>query len=243
MNDGKQDNNDEEVASFGDVVPFPGDKTVPHRTSVLVVDDDPQVLRVMLRILDRTRYQVRTAMTRDEALSIADVDSPGFILLDLHLSSTQCADGLALLKELRASGHTQPIFMLSADPSIDHACEAARLGANGYLVKSDPHRFLERLNKLLLQSMRYTAAHTLPPSAAAYFETRGLTGEDLALLTELTRSFGDDKDLAKSLRWGEGEVRDRFDEICARLGARSSADLGRIIGVLSCFPPISERHC
>ncbi len=228
---------------MGVVMPFPGCGTTPSKTSVLVVDDDPQVIRVMLRILDDSLYRVRTAMTREEALFVAELEAPGFILLDLHLSSPPCADGLQCLQDLRAAGHHQPIFIISADPSLDQAHEAARMGANGYLVKCDPVKFLDRLDKLIRQSMEYTASYTLPPSATAYFETRGLSPRDIALLTELTRSFGREREIAKSLKRPEIEIREQFKSIRARLGARNQVDLGRIIGVLSCFAPIAERLC
>ena len=243
MSDENNDIKDKEDADrpMGVVMPFPGCAAESTKTSVLVVDDDAQVIRVMLRILDPSLYRVRTAMTCEEALFVADLEKPGFILLDLHLSSPPCADGLECLEALRAAGHRQPIFILSADPTIDQAHEAARMGANGYLVKCDPDRFLERLNKLLRQSMEYTAAYTLPPSTTAYFETRGLSSKDIALLTELTRSCARERDIAKSLHRSETEVRLQFAEIRDRLGARNQVDLGRIIGVLSCFAPIAER--
>lgn len=227
--------------TMGVVMPFPGCEKNPSKTTVLVVDDDPQVLRVLLRILDPALYQVRTAMTGEEALFIADLVSPGFILLDLHLSSPPSADGLQCLRSLRQSGYTQPIFIVSADASIDQVHEAARMGANGYLVKCDPDKFLERLNKLLRQSVEEPLMNALPPSATAYFETRGLSQTDIALLTELTRSFGRERDIARTLNRADTEVQKQFQTIRDRLGARNQVDLGRIIGVLSCFAPIGER--
>ena len=139
------------------------------KTAVLVVDDDPQVLRVLLRILDPDLYQVETAMTPSDAVRLAVETTPAFVLLDLHLSKPPQADGLHCLRALRRAGYTQPVFILSADPSFERAHEAARTGANGYLVKCDPNRFLERLTKLIKNSMRASSAsNALPPSATAY---------------------------------------------------------------------------
>ncbi len=222
---------------------FPNNKTTATKTSVLVVDDDPQVLRVLIRILDPALYCVRSAMTEAEALFMAELAAPEFILLDLHLSSPPCADGLCCLKALRGAGYTNPIFILSSDSSIDQVHEAARVGANGYLIKCDPNRFLERLNRLLLQSMAAPYAQSLPPSAAAYFETRGLSSKDIALLTELSRSFGPENEIARSLNRSDAEVEKQFQTIRERLGAKNQVDLGRILGVLSCFAPIGEKRC
>jgi DNA-binding response OmpR family regulator len=242
MNDEKKSKNTPSGNELmGVVMPFPRRKIPQSKTSVLVIDDDPQVLRVLLRILDPSLYSVRTAMTRDEALFIADIAQPDFILLDLHLSSPPRADGLACLKALREAGRKQPIFILSADASIEQAHEAARMGANGYLVKCDPEKFLDRLNKLLRQSVEESVARTLPPSAEAYFETRGLDEKDIALLSELTRSAGRVTEIAKTLNRADVEVQRQFQTIRERLGARNQVDLGRILGVLSCFAPIHER--
>jgi DNA-binding NarL/FixJ family response regulator len=86
-------------------------------------------------------------------------------------------------------------------------------------------------------------AHSLPPSAAAYFETRGLSRTDIALLTELTRSYGLENEIARSLDRADSEVQKQFQSIRERLGARNQVDLGRILGVLSCFAPINEIIC
>jgi DNA-binding NarL/FixJ family response regulator len=244
MSDGKNKKDDRNRKDTAGVVTvFPGRKAVTSKTSVLVVDDDPQVLRVLVRILDPTLYCVRTAMTQAEALFMAELASPSFILLDLHLSYPPCADGLECLKALRRAGNTQPIFIVSADYSIDQAHEAVRVGANGYLIKCDPNRFLERLNKLLWQSMESPYADSLPPSAAAYFETRGLSPKDIALLAELTRTFDRETEIARSLNRADIEIEKQFQSIRERLGAKNQVDLGRILGVLSCFAPINERIC
>jgi DNA-binding NarL/FixJ family response regulator len=227
----------------GVVTVFPGPKTAAAKTSVLVVDDDPQVLRVLVRILDPALYCVRTAMTQAEALFMAELAMPSFILLDLHLSSPPAADGLECLKALRRAGYSQPIFILSADSSIDQAHEAARVGANGYLIKCDPNRFLEHLNRLLRRSMESPYTQSLPPSAAAYFETRGLSRKDIALLAELGRSFGPESEIARSLNRADIEIEMQFQSIRERLGAKNQVDLGRILGVLSCFAPIGESIC
>jgi len=226
---------------MGVVMPFPIREIPTTKTSVLVIDDDPQVLRVLLRILSPSLYRVRTAMSRDEALLIASIAQPEFILLDLHLSTPPAADGLLCLKALREAGHTQPIFILSADASIEQAHEAARMGANGYLVKCDPEKFLERLNKLLRRSVEDSVTHVLPPAAAAYFETRGLNEKEIALLTELTRASDPEPETARPTNRIDVEAEKQFQSIRERLGAKNQVDLGRIIGVLSCFAPIYER--
>ena len=205
---------------------------------VLVVDDDPQVIRVLLRIMSAC-YQVETAMTIAEALENARGRPPAFILLDVHLSYPPVADGLSCLTALRKAGYDGPIFMLSADTAFELVHKAARLGANGFLAKCDPERFLERLTKLLKQSLEAECRPTsLTPPATAYLETRGFNQNDLELLGVLSRGFEQESDIARVLDREEQVIIEQLQTIRSRLGARSQGDLARILGVLSCFTPL-----
>ncbi len=208
------------------------------KETVLVVDDDPQVIRVLLRILEE-RYRVVTAMTIEAALEKMKC-SPTFILVDVHLSYPPVGDGLECLTALRKADYAEPIIMLSADPSFQVVHEAARRGANGFLAKSDPNRFLARLTRLLEQSAQIPAASLTPP-ATAYLETRGFNRYDIALLTVLNRGFDREADIARILDREEATVKEQFQNIRHRLGAKTQGDLARILGVLSCFTPVDAE--
>ncbi|MDD5308232.1 MAG: hypothetical protein PHU25_12995 [Deltaproteobacteria bacterium] len=75
----------------------------------------------------------------------------------------------------------------------------------------------------------------LNPAVRTYLVSKGLDYDDLALLDALFAGVGSEKDIAAALDLSPPMVRKRFERIRRRLGARDQVDLGRILGVLSCF--------
>jgi len=80
------------------------------RERILVVDDEPQILRFLKPSLGAAGYDVITAETGNEALKLAAVKSPAVIVLDLGLPDM---DGKDVIRELRTWSKT-PIIVLSA---------------------------------------------------------------------------------------------------------------------------------
>ena len=115
--------------------------------TVLVVDDDPGVLRALERALRLEGFVVRTATGGDEALrSVAD-RPPRAIVLDMTMPGT---DGLDVIRRLRADGDTTPICVLSAREALDDRVEGLQAGADDYLVKpAQTPELVARLHALL----------------------------------------------------------------------------------------------
>lgn len=180
-----------------------------------------------------------TVQSSEDAVRFIDKGlSPSFVLLDIHLSVDQNADGFRCLNLLRRAGYNGPVFILSGDIAFDQALNAARAGANGYLVKNDPSVFLKCLEKRLHPSK--FPESPLGQAAIAYLETRGRSGWDIILLRELAKNFDRLKSIACRLGRSESSVKKQFQSIRNRLDADSQADLSRMLGVLSCFSEISQ---
>lgn len=115
--------------------------------TVLVVDDDPGVLRALERALRLEGFVVRTATGGDEALrSVAD-RPPRAIVLDMTMPGT---DGLAVIRRLRADGDATPICVLSAREALEDRVEGLQAGADDYLVKpAQTPELVARLHALL----------------------------------------------------------------------------------------------
>jgi len=102
----------------------------PH---ILVVDDEPDIRRLVCEILEDEGYQVATAENAGAARELKKVKAPDLILLDIWMPDT---DGITLLKEWVAEeAMLCPVVMMSGHGSVEAAVEATRLGAYDFLEK------------------------------------------------------------------------------------------------------------
>jgi len=99
---------------------------------VLVVEDHPDTLDLVAEMLRRLGYQVRTAVTAEQALRSVAADRPDAILLDVKLPD---AAGVAGLEQLRRVLPDVPIIMLTANTDAAVARETLKRGAFDYITK------------------------------------------------------------------------------------------------------------
>lgn len=100
--------------------------------SMLVVDDNRELRNQLARSFQRRGYHVRTAANYDEAVSLANVDSPEKAVVDLRMPGRS---GLELLQELKRIDPTTKIVILTGFGSIATAVDAMRLGATNFVSK------------------------------------------------------------------------------------------------------------
>ncbi len=100
--------------------------------TILVVDDDVQVVKHLEYLLRAEDYQVAGAHNAAEVRNTIRVFFPDVVLLDLKLPD---GDGLNLMKEIRAFHPTARYLIMTAYGSIRSAMEAVRLGASDYMTK------------------------------------------------------------------------------------------------------------
>jgi two-component system, OmpR family, KDP operon response regulator KdpE len=123
-------------------------------TRVLVVDDDPQLLRALKINLTARGYTVFTALDGANALHIAAHDHPDVIVLDLGLPDL---DGTDVITGIRGWS-TTPIIVLSARTDSRDKVEALDAGADDYVSK--PFGMDELLARLRAAVRRATTAST-----------------------------------------------------------------------------------
>ncbi|HUX88667.1 MAG TPA: response regulator transcription factor [Chloroflexota bacterium] len=103
----------------------------PAGARILVVDDEPAILRAVRTNLGRHGFQVETAETGADALAIYATHRPDLVILDLGLPDM---DGLTVVSQVRARANT-PIVVLSVRGAERDKVAALDLGADDYLTK------------------------------------------------------------------------------------------------------------
>jgi two-component system KDP operon response regulator KdpE len=101
------------------------------RTAILVVDDEPQLLRALQTTLRGAGYEVRTAATAAEALASAAMQPPDAVILDLILPDGRGTD---VCRELR-TWSAMPVIVLSAVGDEAEKVAALDAGADDYVTK------------------------------------------------------------------------------------------------------------
>ena len=114
---------------------------------LLVVDDDPDMLRLLSLRLNAAGYQVKAVTSAESALNQLEIEHPQLVLSDVRLPGR---DGLALFDELRTHHPTLPVILLTAHGTIPDAVEATARGVFTYLTKPyDARELLEKISQAL----------------------------------------------------------------------------------------------
>jgi two-component system KDP operon response regulator KdpE len=101
------------------------------KRNILVVDDEPQITRVLMTTLTSHGYAIRLAADGDEALQVMKDWPPDLLITDLSMPNM---DGLQLCRSVRTTS-TVPIIILSVRGEDDTKVEALDAGADDYVTK------------------------------------------------------------------------------------------------------------
>jgi len=122
--------------------------------SVLVVDDDPVILRLLQVNFELEGIGVVLAVDGEEGLKLAQSDPPDLVISDIMMPKV---NGLELLAALRSSPDTAslPVILLSAKAQVADVQRGLELGADDYITKPfDPLELIDRVYKVLAKSRR-----------------------------------------------------------------------------------------
>ncbi len=114
---------------------------------LLLVDDDPDLLRLLSLRLTANGYRVTAVGSAEAALARLSIELPQLVVSDIRLPDR---DGMALFQEIRSQYPALPVILLTAHGTIPDAVEATTLGAYAYLTKPfDAKVLLERIEQAL----------------------------------------------------------------------------------------------
>lgn len=151
---------------------------------VLIIDDEPAVLRVLSLLLERNGFSVASANNARDGLALISARAFDVILTDIIMPELS---GLDFLKELRRHDLDVPVILMTAGATLDSALDAIEYGAQQYLLKPvEPEALVHSVGKAValgeLARMKRTALAAHAGKAMPY-------GDRATLEAVLTRTF------------------------------------------------------
>lgn len=124
---------------------------------ILLVDDDPSLLKLLSVRLQATGLEVKTVESADQAITLIPSYLPQLVITDLRMEKM---DGLELFNYLQKQYPTLPVIILTAHGTIKEAVSATNQGVFGFLTKPiDSHELIELITKALALNSAPSSEH------------------------------------------------------------------------------------
>ena len=156
------------------------------RPRILVVDDEPNLRKVLGALLEQAGYEVHAepdgaaALARVRALPPGTFDS---VVSDLRMPNM---DGMTLLRHLNREHPSLPVVILTAHGSVDTAVEAVKAGAFDFLEKPfDKEQIDQVLSKAVAQAKRAGPSVSVPPPSEAGHDDASESAADRRVFDEI----------------------------------------------------------
>lgn len=137
---------------------------------VLIVDDAPDTLAILQKLLQFEGYEVILASTGEEGVMKAETEKPEVILMDINLPGI---DGNEALRRIRKTNPLQSVVMLTAFATVDNAIQALKEGAADFIKKPFENEHLVHIVNQCLEKY-----HTLKEKEKLEEEVRRLSITD-----------------------------------------------------------------
>jgi nitrogen regulation protein NR(I) len=146
---------------------------------ILVVDDEPNLRRVLSAQLSRDGYEVHTAEDGEEALAVLGEHHIDLVITDLKMPKL---DGMALLRRVMQLDAGLPVVMITAHGTVDNAVAALKTGAFDYITKPFDQAEVRNVVKKALRTHDLAEAEATASAAAAGTFRYGIIGRSPAIL-------------------------------------------------------------
>ena len=153
---------------------------LPERKQILVVDDEPNLRRVLSAQLERDGYDIHVAEDGEEALGVLREHHIDLVITDLRMPKL---DGMELLRRVVELDDQLPVVMLTAHGTVDNAVEALKTGAFDYITKPFDQVEVRTIVRKALRTRDLSATDASRVSQAAPGGARyGIIGQSPGIL-------------------------------------------------------------
>jgi DNA-binding response OmpR family regulator len=198
--------------------------------TILLVEDNPNILESLQNNLETDGYQVFVAMRAAQALALAASQAPDLIILDIELPDR---DGYHVLEELRKHDDHSPVLILSARNLESDKLQGFRLGADDYVTK--PFSIMELLARI--SALLRRAGNPAAPVTVSAFPTFndddlrarfGLTARQIAV-ARLVGEGCSNAEIARRLEMSYFTARNHTEQVLQKLRVSNRAAVGAVI--------------
>ena len=191
---------------------------------IRVIDDDDAMRNSWAFLIEGEGWDVKTYADAITFLSSNDYIRPGCLLLDVRMPHMS---GLELQLKLREAGCDLPIIFISGHGDIDMAVKTMKDGADDFLSKPvTPERLLDAIEKAVKRDARIRTESAALEQARAAF--RRLSAREQEVAMGVARGLLN-KQIAYELNISEKTVIAHRSSLCKKLGARTAADITRML--------------
>ncbi len=142
---------------------------LPERKQVLIVDDEPNLRKILAAQLSRDGYEVMLAEDGEQGLAMLRDNHIDLVVTDLKMPKV---DGMTLLREALREAPDLPVVMITAHGTVDTAVEALKLGAFDYLTKpfdkDDVRQVVAKALKTRALAQKEATTEAKPESGARF---------------------------------------------------------------------------
>src|SRR5262245_43760331 len=151
-----------------------------ERKQILVVDDEPNLRRVLRAQLERDGCDVHTAEDGEQALALLRDHHIDLVITDLRMPKL---DGMELLRRITALEDPMPVVMITAHGTVDTAVEALKTGAFDYITKPFDQHDVRTIVRKALRTQDLSASEASRPMTGGPEGGRyGIIGQSAGLL-------------------------------------------------------------
>jgi DNA-binding response OmpR family regulator len=146
---------------------------------ILIVDDEASLRKTLARILQRAGFEVTTAEDGEQGLAFLKTTNFDLAYIDIRMPKLA---GMDMLKMIHAAYPNMPVVLFTAQPDLNSAVDALRLGATDYLLKPlRPEVFIERTKTILAAQQKERRKREIQAQIEALqAELKNIEGEESA---------------------------------------------------------------
>ncbi|MGF1458963.1 MAG: response regulator transcription factor [Leptolyngbyaceae cyanobacterium] len=205
------------------------DGTAGDQKTLLLIDDDPNLILLVKDYLEFRGYSVITAENGREALDILNGNSPDMIICDVMMPEM---DGYAFVEHVRGNPETEwiPVLFLSAKGQSQDRVKGLNTGADVYMVKPfEPEELVAQVESSLKQASRLIRQQarggSATPTITVPFDVE-LTPTELKVVQFVARGMAN-REIAEELQVSQRTIESHVSNMLGKTGLHNRTELAR----------------